>query len=93
MTIQVTALLSAVARCICRCRSWIRKAATLSDQAFVFAYMILSVMIGISILRINPRIGDSKAIERVLEILHITLVPAFIAAGVYYVYGLSSLSS
>lgn len=92
VTIQVTALLSAVALYL-SLPKLDSDAATLSDQAFVFAYMILSVMIGISILRINPRIGDSKAIERVLEILHITLVPAFIAAGVYYVYGLSSLSS
>ncbi|MEQ1652152.1 MAG: hypothetical protein ABL897_06675, partial [Hyphomicrobium sp.] len=67
-------------------------AATLSDSAFVFAYMILSMMIGISILRIVPFINGKRWPERILAFLHIAAIPAFVAVASYYVYGLSSAS-
>ena len=89
VTIQVTALLSAVALYL-SLQKFDTGSATLSDRAFVFAYMILSMMIGISILRIHPRIGGHKRIETLLETLHIAAVPAFIAVAGYYVYGLST---
>jgi ABC-type branched-subunit amino acid transport system substrate-binding protein len=89
VTIQVTALLSAVALYL-SLQKFDTGSATLSDKAFVFAYMILSLMIGISILRIHPRVGGHPRIERILEALHIAAVPAFVAVAAYYVYGLST---
>ncbi len=88
VTIQVTALLSSVALYL-SLPNIDSGAATLSDRAFVFAYLILSIMIGISILRINPRVGTRKGAENTLEFLHIVALPAFVAAAAYYVYGLS----
>ena len=88
VTIQVTALLSSVALYLSLPKID-SGAATLSDRAFVFAYLILSIMIGLSIMRINPRVGGSKSAEHTLEFLHILALPAFVAAAAYYVYGLS----
>ena len=51
--------------------------------------MILSLMIGISIARINPLIGGRKGAQRVLALIHIAAVPTFVAVAGYYVYGLS----
>lgn len=89
VTIQVTALLSAVALYLSLAKLD-TGSATLSDRAFVFAYMILSLMIGISILRINPLVGGRTGVERVLGIVHILSIPAFVAIAAYYVYGLST---
>ena len=91
VTIQVTALLSAVALYLSLPKLE-SDAATLSDQAFVFAYLILSIMIGISILRITPLVSGHKSVERVLAVLHIAAVPAFVGVALYYVYGLSTLT-
>ncbi len=88
VTIQVTALLSSVALYLSLPKID-SGAATLSDRAFVFAYLILSIMIGLSILRINPRVGGRKGAEHTLEFLHIVALPAFVALAAYYVYGLS----
>ena len=88
VTIQVTALLSAVALYLSLPKID-SGSATLSDRAFVFAYMILSLMIGISIARINPLIGGRKGAQRVLALIHIAAVPTFVAVAGYYVYGLS----
>ena len=92
VTIQVTALLSAVALYL-SLQKFDTGSATLSDRAFVFAYMVLSLMIGISILRIHPRIGGHSRIERALELLHIAAVPGFVAIAAYYVYGMSTIGS
>ena len=89
VTIQVTALLSAVALYL-SLPKLASGAATLSDRTFVFAYLILSIMIGISILRINPLAGERPAAERVLRIIHIATVPALIALAALYVHGLST---
>ena len=88
VTIQVTALLSSVALYLSLPKID-SGAATLSDSAFVFAYLVVSIMIGISILRINPRVGGRKGAEYTLEFLHIVALPAFVALAAYYVYGLS----
>ena len=88
VTIQVTALLSSVALYLSLPKID-SGAATLSDRAFVFAYLILSIMIALSILRINPRVGGRKNAEYTLEFLHIVALPAFVAVAAYYVYGLS----
>ncbi len=88
VTIQVTALLAAVALYL-SLPKLDTGAATLSDRAFVFAYMVLSLMIGISILRVSPLIGARRGPERVLQSLHIAAVPAFVGVALFYVYGLS----
>jgi hypothetical protein len=92
VTIQVTALLSAVALYLSLPKLE-SDSATLSDRAFVFAYMILSVMITISILRINPLFGRRKAADFLLGTLHIAVIPAFVAVAAYYVYGLSAMAN
>lgn len=89
VTIQVTALLSAVALYL-SLPALDSDSATLSDRAFVFAYMIISIMIGISILRIMPSIGGNRNAEKLLGILHILIIPLFIAIAGYYVYGLAT---
>lgn len=88
VTIQVTALLSAVALYL-SLPALESDTATLSDRAFVFAYMILSIMIGISILRITPLIGNRKSVDSVLGAAHILAIPAFVGLAGYYVYQLS----
>ena len=88
VTIQVTALLSSVALYL-SLPKLDSGSATLSDRAFVFAYMILSIMIGISILRINPVIGGKQGAQRTLGLLHVCAIPAFVALAAYYAYGLS----
>jgi ABC-type branched-subunit amino acid transport system substrate-binding protein len=84
VTIQVTALLSCVALYL-SLPKLNSDSATFSDRAFVFAYMILSVIIGISIMRINPSIGGRTGTERTLAILHITAIPIFAAVALYYI--------
>lgn len=88
VTIQVTALLSAVALYL-SLPPLDSDVATLSDRAFVFAYMILSIMIGISILRITPLLSERKAVNGVLSAVHILAIPAFVGLAGYYVYLLS----
>ena len=84
VTIQVTALLSAVALYLSLPKLE-SDTATLSDRMFVFAYMIVSIMIFISILRVNPRMAGRGA-RSVLKFAHIVVIPASIAAAAYYVY-------
>lgn len=88
VTIQVTALLSAVALYLALPKLD-SDVATLSDRAFVFAYMILSVMIAISILRVSPLVGERKGPQRLLEIGHIAVVPVFVVVAALYGYQLS----
>lgn len=85
VTIQVTALLSSVALYLSLAKLD-SDIATLSDRAFVFAYMILSLMIAISIFRINPLLGNRRGPDRALEFAHIALIPLFVAVAVYYGY-------
>jgi len=87
VTIQVTALLSAVALYL-SLPKLDSDTATLSDRAFVFAYMILSIMICISILRINPKLADHGFVDRTLEMLHVAAIPIFVAVAVFYGYQL-----
>ncbi|MBR2534868.1 MAG: ABC transporter substrate-binding protein [Hyphomicrobium sp.] len=91
VTIQVTALLSAVALYL-SLPGLDSDIATLSDRAFVFAYMILSIMIGISILRIMPVIQRRTVVDGVLTAMHVLAIPAFVGLAGYYVYLLSQLS-
>jgi len=88
VAIQVTALLSAVALYISLPKID-SDDATLSDRIFLFDYLMVSLMIAITILRINPLIEGRRWLRRTLEAVHVVAIPAIVVVCAYYVYGLS----
>ncbi len=88
VAIQVTALLSAVALYI-SLPKLDSDTATLSDRIFVFDYMMVSLMIAITVLRVNPVIAARRWLVSVLEFMHVAVVPALVVVAAYYVYGMS----
>lgn len=92
VTIQVTALLSAVALYL-SLPKLDSDAATLSDRIFVFDYMLVSIMIAISILRINPLIAKHHWLRGALEFVHVAIIPALVVVAAYFVYGMSVAGS
>jgi len=88
VTIQVTALLSAVALYL-SLPGLVSDTPTRSDLAFVMAYMVLSMMIGISIMRITPPIAARPALGRTLQFAHIAGIPAALAVIAIYIFGLN----
>lgn len=85
VTIQITALLSAVALYLSLPKLE-ADTATISDRIFVFDYMMVSIMIVISILRINGRIAKVRWLDGVLSFMHITVIPAIVAYMSYSIY-------
>jgi hypothetical protein len=79
VTIQVTALLSAVALYLAL-PAIDSDGTTLSDRIFLFAYLAVTVMIAISVLRINPYFEERPKALLGLTITHVVLVP-FLALG------------
>jgi hypothetical protein len=92
VTIQVTALLSAVALYITTPKVD-SDTSTLSDRIFLFNYMIFSLMIGISILRVNRFVANGLHLKRALAILHVVFIPIFVALMAVYVYGVAGTES
>lgn len=88
VTIQVTALLSAVALYL-SLPQLDSDTATLSDRLFVFNYFMVSLMIAISIARVNPLVARWPRIGAALRFAHIALVPMLVAIVGLYVYGVS----
>lgn len=88
VTIQVTALLSAVALYLAL-PALSSDSATLSDRMFVFVYMMVAVMIAISILRVNHYVASRKWIIRSLDIIHVVVLPILVVLVGLYVYGMS----
>jgi hypothetical protein len=88
VTIQVTALLSAVALYL-SLPKLDADTATLSDRIFVFDYMMVSLMIVISILLVNGFVAKRKWLKAMLVMVHVLSVPAMLGAMAWYVYGLS----
>jgi hypothetical protein len=88
ITIQVTALLSAVALylAIPKVNS---EEATISDKIFLFDYMAVSLMIGLSIIRVNRWLGKVPGAGLVVSILHIFVLPILVLAMVAYTLGLT----
>lgn len=84
VTIQVTALLSAVALYLS-----IPKVgsdhATVSDRIFLFDYMAVSLMIAISIMRVSPRLRSKPVVDRLLATGHIVGVPLLVFGMMLYV--------
>jgi hypothetical protein len=84
VTIQVTALLSAVALYL-SLPQIDTDTATISDRIFMFDYMMVSLMIVISILRINARVMRNPWIGKSLQFIHIVLVPLVLFGLVLYI--------
>ena len=74
VTIQVTALLSAVALYLALPKID-ADTTTLSDRIFLFTYMSVSVMIAISIMRINRHIAARKWLRNLLLNIHVVAIP------------------
>ena len=89
VTIQVTALLSAVALYLALPKID-ADTTTLSDRIFLFTYMAVSLMIAISIMRINPFIASRTWLRTLLGGLHIILLPVMGLAMAIYIYQLST---
>jgi hypothetical protein len=88
VTIQVTALLSAVALYLSLPKID-ANAETLSDRIFLFSYLVLSVIIAVTIARANVRLANTPWARRMLGFAHIVIVPAMVAAMAFYVYEVS----
>ena len=92
ITIQVTALLSAVALYITTTKVD-SDTATISDRIFLFNYMMFSLMIGISILRVNKFVAATLHLKRALALVHIAFIPICLALMTFYVYGASGVET
>lgn len=88
VTIQITALLSAVALYLALPKLD-ANIETLSDRLFLFTYLVLSLIIAITIARVNRRIEPLGWLRKSLTFLHITAFPLMVAAMAYYVYQVS----
>lgn len=89
VTIQVTALLSAVALYL-SLPKLDADTTTLSDRLFLFNYLAVSLMIGLSILRMNGAVAEHKALRRVLGWLHVALIPLMVLVMAFYVHRVST---
>jgi len=87
-TIQVTALLAAVALYL-SLPKLDTDAATVSDRIFVFNYMAVSLMIVVSILRVNRFVAARSWLAGALGLIHVAVIPLLFAAMAWYVHGLS----
>jgi hypothetical protein len=85
VTIQVTALLSSVALYLALPKLD-ADSTTLSDKIFLFAYMSVSLMIGISILRVVRVVAGAPRLKKVVAFVHMILVPTLVAAMAFYIY-------
>lgn len=88
VTIQVTALLSAVALYL-SIPQVASEVATISDRIFLFNYMATSLMIVISILRVNSSLRKMKWFDRSLRAIHIFGIPLmciFMAVYITQIY-------
>ena len=88
VTIQVTALLSAVALYLTISKVDSDQA-TISDKIFLFDYMLISLMIGISILRVNRTVQRVRHLDSVFGVLHVVFIPVLVALMALYVIGSS----
>ena len=66
-------------------------AATLSDRIFVFDYLLVSLMIVISILRVNRWVGVRAGFKWLLGLVHIVGMPLMLAAMGVWVYRLTHM--
>jgi ABC-type branched-subunit amino acid transport system substrate-binding protein len=86
VTIQVTALLSAVALYLALPKVDAGDGTTMSDRIFLFIYTGVSLMIVISILRISRPVTQSRWAAKSLGLVHVVFIPLLIVAMTLYVY-------
>jgi hypothetical protein len=84
VTIQVTALLSAVALYLSIPKVG-SDAQTVSDRIFLFYYMAVSFMITVSVLRVNTLMRRFPKLDIVFRLLHIIGIPLMVLAMGYFV--------
>ncbi|MCU0955493.1 MAG: amino acid ABC transporter substrate-binding protein, partial [Hyphomicrobium sp.] len=84
VTIQVTALLSAVALYL-SLPTIDSDGTTLSDRIFLFAYLAVTVMIAISVLRISSFVSERPRVQLALSAAHVVLIPVLAMAMAVYV--------
>ncbi|MDO9382510.1 MAG: ABC transporter substrate-binding protein [Hyphomicrobiaceae bacterium] len=88
VTIQVTALLSAVALYL-SIPKVASDTATVSDRIFLVDYLAVSLMIGLSILRVSEYIKNRPKYARAIDIVHILGIPILVGVLVVYILGQS----
>jgi Periplasmic binding protein len=86
VTIQVTALLSAVALYLALPKVDAGDGTTISDRVFLFAYSAVSLMIVVSILRRTGPVALSRWVGKTLGLVHVVVIPLMVAAMTLYVY-------
>jgi hypothetical protein len=86
VTIQVTALLSAVALYLALPKVDAGDGTTMSDRIFLFIYSAVSLMIVISILRVSQPVTRLRWVTKSLSLIHIVFIPLLVAAMTLYVY-------
>ncbi|MEZ5844717.1 MAG: ABC transporter substrate-binding protein [Hyphomicrobiaceae bacterium] len=89
VTIQVTALLSAVALYL-SLPKLDADTATVSDKLFVFNYMMVSLMIVISILMVNRHVAQRAWVRAILQTIHIAGIPGMVIGMAWWVWKLSN---
>ena len=85
VTVQVTALLSAVALYLAL-PQLDAGSTTVSDRLFLFMYLAVSLMIGISIVRISHFVARIPWLRKTLGLVHIVLIPVMVAGAAFYIY-------
>lgn len=85
VTLQVTALLSAVALYL-SLPKLDSDTATLSDRIFLYDYMLVSLMVGISILRVSPLVAGRPIVKASLALVHIVAIPLAVGAIAFWVH-------
>lgn len=89
VAIQVTALLSSIALYLAIPKPE-SDSATLSDEIFVFTYMVISLMIGLSILRVNASIRNIPTFGIIVAFFQSFFLPVIAALMITYVVAMSS---
>lgn len=86
VTIQVTALLSAVALYLALPKIDAGDGTTMSDRIFLFVYTAVSLMIVFSILRVSRPVAHVQWLRKALGLVHMVLVPVMVALMALYIY-------
>ena len=85
VTIQVTALLSAVALYLALPKID-AEGTTVSDRLFLFMYMAVSLMVALSIFRITRPVARRPWLGKILAALYVILIPALVTGMGFYIY-------
>lgn len=89
VTIQVTALLSAVALYL-SIPKVASDTATISDRIFLVDYLAVAIMIGLSILRVSQYVANRPRVARIIDWTHIFGLPILVGVLAMYILGQSS---